>query len=155
VCGVSNEIHLVTRKRSADKQASGWTHQRIWKDTSQTAYISGLFLDGDTVHMSYGSSDIDARLLSMSISDIEALFADSVWDCSSAHVLDNGSGEPLPAGSLASTDGEQHAQYSVSGRGGGFGSGFARRTEYHRLHHRHRRSHHRDHKNLRRLAGQL
>jgi hypothetical protein len=152
VCGVSSEIQLVTRKRSADKQASGWTHQRIWKDTSQTAYISGLYLDGTTVHMSYGSSDIDARLLSMSVADMEALFAGSAWDCSGSQVLDSGSGEPLPEGlqqMLANGEGQQ--QLNVAGRSSGFGGGVPRRTEYHRMHHRHRRSHHRDHKNMHRL----
>ncbi|WIA21773.1 hypothetical protein OEZ85_000932 [Tetradesmus obliquus] len=151
VCGVSSEIQLVTRKRSADKQASGWTHQRIWKDTSQTAYISGLFLDGATLHMSYGSSDIDARLLSMSVADMEALFAGSSWDCSGAQVLDSGSGEPLPEGLLAGGAAGGPQQLSAAGRSGGFGGGVARRTEYHRMH-RHRRSHHRDHKNMLRLA---
>eukprot|EP00882_Tetradesmus_deserticola_P002072 GHRQ01002220.1.p1 GENE.GHRQ01002220.1~~GHRQ01002220.1.p1 ORF type:complete len:413 (+),score=44.27 GHRQ01002220.1:250-1488(+) len=158
VCGVSSEIQLVTRKRNADKQASGWTHQRIWKDTSQTAYISGLFLDGDIVHLSYGSSDIDARLLSMSIVDVEALFAGSSWDCSGAQVLDNGTGEPLPQALqslLASGNAEEQTLHSVSSRSGSLGSGVPRRTEYHHMHHRHRRSHHRDHKNLRRLAGPL
>jgi hypothetical protein len=148
VCGMSSEIQLVTRKRSADKQASGWTHQRIWKDTSQTAYISGLYLDGTTVHMSYGSSDIDARLLSMSVADMEALFAGSTWDCSGAQVLDSGSGEPLPEGLSASGNAEGQVQFSVSSRNGGFGGGVPRRTEYHRMHQRHRRSHHRDHKNM-------
>jgi hypothetical protein len=41
VCGVSREIPLVTRKKQENKKASDWTHQRIWKDTSQTAYIAG------------------------------------------------------------------------------------------------------------------
>lgn len=94
VCGVSREIHLVTRKKQENKKAD-WTHQRIWKDTSQTAYIAGLYLDNDRVLMSYGSSDIDARLLSMSVADVEGLF-DEPFDCSQSVVLDNGSGQPMP-----------------------------------------------------------
>lgn len=95
ICGVSQEIKLVMRKRPDNKKAKDWTHQRIWKDTSQTAYISGLYLDGTTVQMSYGSSDIDARLLSMDIQDMETLF-DGSWDCSKSDVVDAGSGEQLP-----------------------------------------------------------
>eukprot|EP00879_Flechtneria_rotunda_P026368 GHRR01028112.1.p1 GENE.GHRR01028112.1~~GHRR01028112.1.p1 ORF type:complete len:238 (+),score=58.86 GHRR01028112.1:847-1560(+) len=95
ICGVSKEIQLVTRKKQDNKKAADWTHQRIWKDTSQTAYISGLFLDSGIVHISYGSSDIDARLLSMSVADMEHLFADSPWNCSKSNVIDAGSGKPL------------------------------------------------------------
>jgi hypothetical protein len=82
----------VTRKA---KKSSDWTHQRIWKDTSQTAYVAGLYLDNDRVLVSYGSSDIDARLLSMSVSETEAMF-DGPFDCSQSEVLDNGSGQPMP-----------------------------------------------------------
>ncbi|KAF8059755.1 LPA1 [Scenedesmus sp. PABB004] len=139
VCGVSREIGLVTRKRPANKKASDWTHQRIWKDTSQTAYISGLFIDGSTVHMSYGSSDIDARLLSMSVADMEALFDGSPWDCSASAVLDDGSGEPLPpklqaAGVAAAISGAVLPEAGAAVR-----------------HHRHRRAHHRDRKASRRV----
>jgi hypothetical protein len=90
-------MRLVTRKKK-DKAAGGsdWTHQRIWKDTSQTAYISGLFLDGGRLRVSYGSSDIDARLLSMSVPDVEELF-DAPPDCSASEVLDAGSGTPMAA----------------------------------------------------------
>jgi hypothetical protein len=94
VCGISREISLVTRKRK-DSSAADWTHQRIWKDTSQTAYIAGLHLDSNgRVHLSYGSSDIDARLLTMGVADVEGLF-DGEFDCSASQVLDNGSGQPM------------------------------------------------------------
>lgn len=89
---MSREIPLVTRKA---KKSSDWTHQRIWKDTSQTAYVAGLYMDSDRVLISYGSSDIDARLLSMSVSETEAML-DGPFDCSQSEVLDNGSGQPMP-----------------------------------------------------------
>jgi hypothetical protein len=38
VCAVSKEISLVTRK---PEKKGDWKSQRIWKDTSQTAYIAG------------------------------------------------------------------------------------------------------------------
>lgn len=127
VCAVSKEIPLITRKSEANKPSS-WTHQRIWKDTSQTAYISGLYLDGNKVLMSYGSSDIDARLLSMPLQNLEELFPNP-YDCSGNEVVDNGSGEPLPPSS------------SSSG-----GAGKSQRTEYKHHHHlKHRRNHHRGH----------
>ena len=59
------------------------------------AYVSGLFLDGGNILMSYGSSDIDARLLTLSLGDLEALFS-KPFDCATARVLDGGSGEPAP-----------------------------------------------------------
>lgn len=95
VCGVSREVPLVTRKKQDDKKASDWTHQRIWKDTSQTAYIAGLYLDNDRVLFSYGSSDIDSRMLSMSVAGVEGMF-DGPFDCSQSEVLDSGSGQPMP-----------------------------------------------------------
>lgn len=82
----------MTRKT---KKSSDWTHQRIWKDTSQTAYIAGLYLDNDRVLISYGSSDIDARLLSVSVKEMEGWF-DGPFDCSQSEILDNGSGQPMP-----------------------------------------------------------
>ena len=45
--------------------------------------------------VSYGSSDIDARLLALGAADVEALFQQP-FDCSGARVQDSGSGEPLP-----------------------------------------------------------
>lgn len=125
VCSVSEEIKLVTRKPDKAKPNS-WTHQRIWKDTSQTAYISGLYLDGDKVLMSYGSSDIDARLLAITMKDLEGLFTKG-YECSSAQVMDPGSGEALPLASGAAGSG-----------------GKVVRTEYKHHHLRHRRAHHRD-----------
>jgi hypothetical protein len=85
----------VTRKKQENKKASDWTHQRIWKDTSQTAYIAGMYLDNDRVLISYGSSDIDARLLSMEVGEVEDMF-DQPFDCSQSEVLDSGSGQPMP-----------------------------------------------------------
>jgi hypothetical protein len=75
----------------------GWTHQRIWKDTSQTAYVSGIFVDGGKVMLSYGSSDIDARLLTLSFADVDALFTGTPGSCESAAVLDDGAGRSRPA----------------------------------------------------------
>lgn len=95
MCGVSREIPLVTRKKQENKKASDWTHQRIWKDTSQTAYIAGLYMDSNRVLISYGSSDIDARLLSLSVAELERMF-DQPFDCSASEVLDAGSGQPMP-----------------------------------------------------------
>ncbi|GBF99713.1 hypothetical protein Rsub_12425 [Raphidocelis subcapitata] len=100
ICAVSQELPLVTRKRDDASGKRDWTHQRIWKDTSQTAYASGLYVDGDRVLVSYGSSDIDARLLALGVADVEAMFQQP-FDCSGARVLDGGSGEPLPAGGAA------------------------------------------------------
>jgi hypothetical protein len=103
-----------------------WTHQRIWKDTSQTAYVAGLFVDGSHVLISYGSSDIDARLLTMSVGDIEGLFP-RPFDCSSAEVLDAGSGEALPA---------------VLAVSGGSPGGAADNSTDTARHKQHRRAHH-------------
>ena len=125
VCSVSEEIKLVTRKPEKSKPNS-WTHQRIWKDTSQTAYISGLYMDNDKVLMSYGSSDIDARLLAITMKDVEALFTKG-YECGSAQVMDPGSGEELPLASGAAAAG-----------------GKVVRTEYKHHHLKHRRAHHRD-----------
>ncbi len=88
ICAISAEIPLVTRKtpKSAQQKAD-WTKQRIWKDTSQTAYISGLYVrENGHVLMSYGSSDIDARLLTMSMAQLEELFSGSTYDCSNNQV---------------------------------------------------------------------
>lgn len=85
----------MTRKKQENKKASDWTHQRIWKDTSQTAYIAGLYMDSNRILISYGSSDIDARLLSMSVGEMERMF-DQPFDCSASEVLDAGSGQPMP-----------------------------------------------------------
>lgn len=85
----------MTRKKQENKKSADWTHQRIWKDTSQTAYIAGMYLDNDRVLLSYGSSDIDARLLSMSVGEMERMF-DQPFDCSQSEILDNGSGQPMP-----------------------------------------------------------
>lgn len=54
-----------------------------------------MYLDNNRVLISYGSSDIDARLLSMSVAEVEGMF-DQPFDCSQSEVLDNGSGEPMP-----------------------------------------------------------
>lgn len=117
---------MLPKSHSPTPHSRDWTHQRIWKDTSQTAYISGLFLDGDHVLMSYGSSDIDARLLTLSFADLEGLFR-KPFDCSSATVVDNGSGE-APQPLLA------------------VGAGAGNASEEFRLHHlkQHRRTHHRE-----------
>lgn len=125
ICQISKEIPLVTRK-TPRSQRDDWTHQRIWKDTSQTAYISGLYLKGDTMLMSYGSSDIDSRLLQMSIQQLEDLF-DGNFDCSGSEVQDYGSGQ-MPNSVLQHQSSNTH------------------RVEYkHRHHHlKHRRAHHRD-----------
>jgi hypothetical protein len=125
VCAVSDEIELVTRKRGdnggGDANSGGardWTHQRIWKDTSQTAYVSGLFVDADgTVLMSYGSSDIDARLLALGMADVEALFR-APFDCSGARVIDAGSGE-APDGEDVDVEAAARAAEEEDGSGGG------------------------------------
>lgn len=118
VCAVSRELSLVTRRKrrsggagagaggeegdgaAAAEEAGGWTHQRIWKDTSQTAYVAGLALverggagsargKGASLDalLSYGSSDIDARLLALPLSELDAMFA-SPFDCSGAQLLE-------------------------------------------------------------------
>lgn len=128
ICAVSKEIPLVTRKKEAAGAEGGqppqrsWTHQRIWKDTSQTAYASGLFVDGDNVLLSYGSSDIDARLLAMSRAQVEDLFSEAPFDCSGSEVLDPGSGEaPGAAGNATAPDGgeetrRQHLRHKIHRR---------------------------------------
>jgi hypothetical protein len=131
VCAVSRELALVTRQKKdaeAEEAAGGWTHQRIWKDTSQTAYVAGLALveagagataigggvggrggggtgaksssgskgrrhpGGPDVLLSYGSSDIDARLLALPLKELDAMFVgkdgETSFDCSGAQVLD-------------------------------------------------------------------
>ncbi|GBF90507.1 hypothetical protein Rsub_03503 [Raphidocelis subcapitata] len=118
ICAVSKEIPLVTRKKEAPPAAGAaggdaWTHQRIWKDTSQTAYASGLFVDGERVLLSYGSSDIDARMLSLGLADVDALFQGAAFDCGAAAVLDGG--------------GEEAAAAGGGGGGGGGGSEAGRR----------------------------
>jgi hypothetical protein len=136
VCAVSRELALVTRsrRRSADGGeggaggGEGWTHQRIWKDTSQTAYVAGLALvergaggggggggagqrggrgskEGRgapppppvDVLLSYGSSDIDARLLTLPLSELDAMF-EAPFDCSGAQVIETVTTEGLTAG---------------------------------------------------------
>jgi hypothetical protein len=110
VCAVSRELSLVMRKRrngngdgdggDGGSEDGGWTHQRIWKDTSQTAYVAGLALverggAGSTrggsasldVVLSYGSSDIDARLLALPLGELDAMFP-SAFDCSGAQMLE-------------------------------------------------------------------
>lgn len=127
VCAVSRELALVTRQKKQggagggeEEAAGGWTHQRIWKDTSQTAYVAGLALveggaagmmvdgggggsggggskpkkqhhhpGGPDVLLSYGSSDIDARLLALPLKELDAMFAPgSKFDCSGAQVIE-------------------------------------------------------------------
>ena len=129
MCGVSREIKLITRKKPAEQRTGGaadWTHQRIWKDTSQTAYVSGLFLDRGTLRLSYGSSDIDARLLSVSVADMEALFDDAPWDCGRSEVLDAGSGESLPPDLQRLADAAAIADAAATAAAGG---GIARSKE--------------------------
>lgn len=115
VCAVSAELSLVTRRKRRSggggdggdgengggaEEAGGWTHQRIWKDTSQTAYVAGLALverggagskrggrASLDVLLSYGSSDIDARLLALPLAELDAMFA-SPFDCSGAQLLE-------------------------------------------------------------------
>ena len=84
ICAVSKEIPL-TMLKAGDIAKYG---KRIWKDTSQTAYIGGLFVDKDNnrVVLSYGASDVDARVLSLTIADLEALFL-APMDCTEAEVL--------------------------------------------------------------------
>jgi hypothetical protein len=110
-----------------------WTHQRIWKDTSQTAYVSGLFLDGPRLLISYGSSDIDARLLTMSVADMEGLFQ-TPPDCSGAEVQDAGSGEALPA--VLAVSGPSAAAGGAGGAGGGNATDTARHKQHRRAHHK-------------------
>jgi len=154
VCGVSKEINLLTRK---PEKKGDWTHQRIWKDTSQTAYIAGLYLDEEYVLMSYGSSDIDARLLTLRIDELEALFP-APMDCSTSQLLSVPEGFTAPdpdsiAGDPAQEDaGGSSDDSGAGGAGGGksmfqvepaqtlWQSGARRRFAYRR----HRRSHHRD-----------
>lgn len=137
VCAVSREIGLVTRK---PQKKGDWTHQRIWKDTSQTAYIAGLFMKGDSVLMSYGSSDIDARLLTINIAELEGLF-DQPMNCAANEILRVPEGFTAPAPDAAGLPG-------AAGVAAGPGASVAQASEeggirqfYHR---RHRRSHRRD-----------
>lgn len=117
-CAVSSEIPLVFEKDKHDLSGAGgglvedssgqqrqwqqqqgtehYKQQRIWKDTSRTAFVSGLFLKdkrhkGAAPHgwraaqllVSYGSGDVDARLLVMSLAEVEAMFSEP-HDCAVA-----------------------------------------------------------------------
>lgn len=117
ICAISAEIPLVTRKAPRSRGAD-WTHQRIWKDTSQTAYISGLFRRGGEVLMSYGSSDIDARLLTLSVAQLEAMFK-APFDCSGGEVLDPGRQARAAAAAAAAAGKALPAVGSSSSGGGG------------------------------------
>lgn len=97
VCAISKEVPLVFRKSrmgasrvgsSLKNIADAFRHQRIWKDTSHTAYINGLYLEaggggyeGARLLISYGSSDIDARLVVMRLSQLDALFESQQHVC--------------------------------------------------------------------------
>ena len=117
VCAVSAELPLVTRLDLARPSAGAGGHhsnsssshdgskdgsgaqppprrQRVfeWKDTSRTAYVAGLFVDGDELLVSYGSSDAAARVLALRRADLEALFAASPFDCGRSEVVVSGGG---------------------------------------------------------------
>lgn len=82
ICAISKEVPLVFRKATGSG-GGAWTHDRIWKDTSLTGYISGLFINSDSqIIMSYGSSDIDARMLVLTVEELESLF-DKPYTCAS------------------------------------------------------------------------
>jgi hypothetical protein len=58
--------------------------------TRDINFVSGLqLLEDNTVHMSYGAFDVDARMLSMSLKDLEKHFEDD-FDCSRAKVVKSG-----------------------------------------------------------------
>jgi hypothetical protein len=59
--------------------------------TKEINFVSGLqLLEDNTVQMSYGAFDVDARMLTMKLKDLESHFADR-FDCSKARVLKVGS----------------------------------------------------------------
>jgi hypothetical protein len=110
-CALSAEIPLVFRRARPAANGEALRRQRIWKDTSHTAFVSGLHLQGTQQQnqranssasagrggghgggrggtgagaaagseprllVSYGSSDIDARLQILTLRQLEALFA--------------------------------------------------------------------------------
>jgi hypothetical protein len=96
-CALSAELPLVFRKpRAPDDPKAAIQRQRIWKDTSRTAFVSGLHLEGappaalpggrtgaglPRLLISYGSSDIDSRLLVLSLEELEGLFKGQPSTC--------------------------------------------------------------------------
>ncbi|GBF90502.1 hypothetical protein Rsub_03498 [Raphidocelis subcapitata] len=105
-CALSAELPLVFRKpRGAAAAGAGpatgaGSRQRIWKDTSHTAFVSGFHLERaparpvkgsrpggvgsagrPRVLISYGSSDIESRLLALSLQQVDELFAGQPGSC--------------------------------------------------------------------------
>jgi hypothetical protein len=89
-CALSAELPLVFRKpRAPNDPRAAIQRQRIWKDTSRTAFVAGLHLERappaalaggrsgagpPRLLISYGSSDIDSRLLVLGLRELEDLF---------------------------------------------------------------------------------
>jgi hypothetical protein len=69
--------------------------------TRDINFVSGLQLLKDkTVHMSYGAFDADARMLSMTLKDLEGHFQDR-YDCSRAKVVRTGPSRGKPSKTAA------------------------------------------------------
>lgn len=96
---------------NASDAVAAVARQRIWKDTSRTAFVSGLHLEAEPpvmtypvtktlkarggsntntgprqvgeprLLMSYGSSDVDSRLMILSLRQVEQLFDGSPDTC--------------------------------------------------------------------------
>lgn len=90
VCAVSKEIPL--RPMSPDQVK---IYRRIWKDTSKTTYVNGLFItkSGELL-LSYGSSDLSSRLLVLTMQEMENLFDPKNDKCGTG-------GQGLPQGVAA------------------------------------------------------
>jgi hypothetical protein len=78
--------------------------------TRDINFVSGLQLlqDNKTVNMSYGAFDVDARMLSMTLKDLESHFMDG-YDCSRARVMKVRPGR------------EKHGKAAAAGAAGGSG----------------------------------
>jgi hypothetical protein len=77
--------------------------------TRDINFVSGLqLLENNTVHMSYGAFDVDARMLSMSLKDLEKHFDDD-YDCSRAKVMKSGPGRGKPSRTAAAGGADDEA----------------------------------------------
>ncbi|WIA17508.1 hypothetical protein OEZ85_014343 [Tetradesmus obliquus] len=91
ICAVSKELPL----RRYDSTIHAGVKANMW--TRDINFISGLQLvdDNKTVHMSYGAFDTDARMLSMTLTDLESHFVED-FDCSRSRVVKVGAGRGKP-----------------------------------------------------------
>ena len=101
-CALSAELPLTFRKLrgAAPAAPNQGARQRIWKDTSHTAFVSGFHLESAPARpvkgsrpggvgaagrprllISYGSGDVESRLLALSLPQVEELFAGQPGAC--------------------------------------------------------------------------